>query len=292
MESKNNWLFININLKCHLFLPQLIPYPILSWIFSEKYAVSKNSICMATVSFVCHHSIWKVIYAVRSSQELRQCRGQMKSTSGLTSSCMPWWECCLLTVTRNSVALLWLLCLGNNLLFSQCACLHRFSFAPSSFACLCSYSVEQLVPLKFAGILLSADPHCGRGRTANYWIMRQDPNQKISHSISASESWVMFSVFWLGVEVLFILSLSTSFSLNPSGRAEEIKRGGKKSPLLCNADCWAGTSWWAASKALCAWCTFCFFDKPELWIPQKLNVWSCVCQKQCKFLLFNPLWLY
>lgn len=200
---------------------------------------------------------------------------------------MPWWEGCLLTVTLNSVALLWLVCLGNNLLFSQCACLCRFSFAPSYFACLCSYPMKQLAPLKFAGILHSADPHCGRGRTATYWVMRQDANQKIPHSLSASESWVALSVFWLRVVVLFFLSLSISFSLNPSARAEEIKREGKKSPLLCNADCWAGTSF----EVMCAWCTFCFFDKPELRILQKLNVWCCV-PKQCKFLLFNQLWLY
>lgn len=150
---------------------------------------------------------------------------------------MPRWECCLLTVTLNCVALLGLLCLGNTLLISQCACLCRFSFAPSDFACLCSYPMKQLGPLKFAGILRSADAHCGRGRTATYWIMRQDPNQKIPHSMSASESRFMLPVFWLGVVVLFFLSLSISFSLNTSAGAEEIKRGGKKSPLLCNADC-------------------------------------------------------
>lgn len=35
-------------------------------------------------------------------------------------------------------------------------------------------------------------------------------------------------LIWLGVVVLFFLSLSLSFSLNPSARAEEIKREGKK----------------------------------------------------------------
>lgn len=154
----------------------------------------------------------------------------MKSASGARQQqSAPMGMLLLLTVTLSSLPLVCLPCLGNNSPLPVCMPLCRFSFAPSDIACLCSYPVKQLGPSKFAGILHRADPHCGRSRTANYWVMRQDPNQKIPHSMSASESWVMLC--FLRVVVLFFLSLSISFSLNTSARAEEMKKRRKENPF-------------------------------------------------------------